>query len=223
MKRFFVRGAGLRVLLLVAAVGLAACAVAPGELSETERALAAEVGMSESELLVVRSAGDGLRRLEGYGDEGTPYPAAGVSIGVAEDAALPTVKRLRDSLGSGYQVFVSERHYGIDGDLDVVSVLVAEEPFAMLRTMGTNGWNYDLGTDAIVARLELWDERYGLDIYGVGYDFVEARLESLPSDTAAFAEEVYAFCPDVVDQGLGSVEALRDDLETHRVVSLWWD
>ena len=39
----------------------------------------------------------------------------------------------------------------------------------------------------------------------------------------AFAREVYAFCPDVVDQGTETVEALAAEMKQENTVYLWWD
>jgi len=39
----------------------------------------------------------------------------------------------------------------------------------------------------------------------------------------AFAEEVYQFCPDVVDQGAGSIDALAEEMKRTNALFLWWD
>jgi len=33
-------------------------------------------------------------------------------------------------------------------------LLKASDPYDMLRTMGTNGWNYDISPDMVIARLK---------------------------------------------------------------------
>jgi hypothetical protein len=38
-----------------------------------------------------------------------------------------------------------------------------------------------------------------------------------------FAKEVYQFCPDVVDQGTETVEALASERKRTNRVYLWWD
>jgi hypothetical protein len=49
------------------------------------------------------------------------------------------------------------------------------------------------------------------------------RLLKLPADTQAFARDVYEFCPDIVDQGVGSVEAQEESIRDSGQVYLWWD
>ena len=99
----------------------------------------------------------------------------------------------------------------------------ADDPYVILRAVGTNGWNYDVGPDKVVARLKEWDQRYGLVFRGIGPDWAEAEFKTQPRDMLAFAREVYAFCPDVVDQGTETVEALADEMKRDNVVYLWWD
>jgi len=89
--------------------------------------------------------------------------------------------------------------------------------------MGTNGTNYDIGTDRIIAHLGEWDRRYGMTLLGAGDDCVEVELARAPSDWGALAREVYEFCPDVVDQGAETVEALAAEMGESRRIFLWWD
>jgi hypothetical protein len=43
------------------------------------------------------------------------------------------------------------------------------------------------------------------------------------ADPGALAQRIYAFCPDVVDQGHGSVAALAGSLAKEAALYLWWD
>jgi hypothetical protein len=89
--------------------------------------------------------------------------------------------------------------------------------------MGTNGWNYDISPDMIIARLKQWDAGFGLVLRGVAFDWVEAEFKTHPQDMLAFAKEVYEFCPDVVEQGTETVEALAEEMTRSNVLYLWWD
>ena len=48
-------------------------------------------------------------------------------------------------------------------------------------------------------------------------------FKKLPSDLDAFSEEVYEFCPDSVDQGVGEVENLKELIKEMNGIWLWWD
>ena len=200
---------------------VAACASPPPP--EVDTALGDQVGMTDAQLLAIQRAGANARQLEGITDGGDALLAPGVTIDVPEDDAFETVRSLRRELGPGHLVFVSERNFGIGGELDEVSVLKGDDPYLMLRTMGTNGWNYDLGPDAVIARLKQWDSQFGLDYVGVSFDWVEATFVRTPSDMATLAAEVYEFCPDVVDQGTGTIDALVSEMRRSNTLFLWWD
>jgi hypothetical protein len=75
----------------------------------------------------------------------------------------------------------------------------------------------------VLARVKKWDERYGLDIQAAGHDWMEARFKRPPPDMDIFASEVHKFCPDVVDQGTGSVQELAREMKQINGVYLWWD
>ena len=38
-----------------------------------------------------------------------------------------------------------------------------------------------------------------------------------------FAKEVYAFCPDSVEQGVGDLKSLKEYIEKEKGIWLWWD
>ena len=58
---------------------------------------------------------------------------------------------------------------------------------------------------------------------GVGHDKVEGRfLQSIP-DAKALAKRMYKFCPDIVDQGCGTVARLVKELVRTQRFYFWWD
>jgi hypothetical protein len=144
-----------------------------------------------------------------------------ITIDVPQRRVSSVIATLRKQLGTEYFVFRSEQHFGQAPD--EVSVLKTADQFEVLRVMGTNGWNYDLSPDSVIACLKQWDAEYGLAVRGAGFDWVEAVIERLPSDMRAFAESVYAFCPDVVEQGTQTVAALADEMRRAGTLYLWWD
>ena len=82
--------------------------------------------------------------------------------------------------------------------------------YAKLEKAGTNGANFDLSTEDIIARLKAWDERYGITIGDVESDAVTVTFHTLPDDTHALAREIYDFCPDTVDQHWGCVAEMLE-------------
>jgi hypothetical protein len=174
-------------------------------------------------VLEIKKVGRNLRQLEGTDFGGARIKAPGVTIDVPHDHALAVVRRLQESAPSGHFAFISERHFGFGANPDQVSVMKAADPYEVLRTMGTNGWNYDIGPEMVIARLKEWEGRFGLVFRGIALDWVEAEFETQPKDMLAFAKEVYRFCPDVVDQGTETVEALAADMKRTNSLYLWWD
>ncbi len=92
-----------------------------------------------------------------------------------------------------------------ENDYDKESLIVffqAESPDPLFWVRGTNGSNYDLGTGDILKRIAEWSGRCELAVVGAGFDWVELRFNTLPINVEEFAEEVYDFCPDTLDQGI---------------------
>ncbi len=77
--------------------------------------------------------------------------------------------------------------------------------YAELYEKNTNGINCDLQTEDIVQVLMDWDARFTITITEVEADALTVIFENLPEleDLPAFVQEIYAFCPDVIDQHFG--------------------
>ncbi|MDT0164606.1 DUF4253 domain-containing protein [Actinotalea sp. AC32] len=120
-----------------------------------------------------------------------------------------------------------------------------DEPFGVARTRGivalvpgapwdapaVLGWNGGCNVDVTPAEhavvLRHWHERHGAELVGMDADQVMellvARPPSTPDEALAVALEQYAYCPDSVAQGTGSVTDLA---RTHAPAGswhLWWD
>lgn len=123
--------------------------------------------------------------------------------------------------GQGYLVFRSELNYG--SVPDVVTVIRGKSSYDILSIQKTEAPNYNLDTKAIVSWLKAQQKRCSFVVTGAGADWVEARFLKRPGDMDAFAHEVYAFAPDVVGQGTGTVKKLAEQMDRANGFYLWWD
>ncbi|MDZ5649539.1 DUF4253 domain-containing protein [Nitrospirillum sp. BR 11828] len=88
------------------------------------------------------------------------------------------------------------------------------------------GWNACPPPEAHVAALRFWHEKYGAELIVISNDTMELRVDRLPADKAEawdLARDQYRYCPDIVDQGVGTVGALAGGLMQMRYWFFWWD
>lgn len=137
-----------------------------------------------------------------------------------EELAIKTVKRLKKKFKeNGYLIFVFENEIGKRS----VAVIKGKDELDILRYRRTDGANYDLESEDIVKKISEWKSEYGLSVIGCSRDWLQIEFDKLPPDLDAFANEVYEFCPDIVDQGVGSVIELKEIIKNMNGVWLWWD
>jgi len=77
-----------------------------------------------------------------------------------------------------------------------------------------------------VAVLKRWHDLYGAELAGLGLDVIELWVPhppAGPADALAVAEEHYWYCPDVVDQGVETLDALAAIQVPARRWFFWWD
>ncbi len=173
-----------------------------------------------------RLTGDTAAPLIGTDSLGTEITTAGFTVGVGAaraEALIEAVQRL--FLAQGFYLFRSEQHLGIQGQRDRVALYPGRDPYEILRLLGTNGWNFGIGPDSIVAWLRSLERDHPFVLTGIGFDWLAGRfIAEIPDAGAAeLARRFHAFCPDIVEQGTGSIVALARELRTTRQLYCWWD
>lgn len=87
-------------------------------------------------------------------------------------------------------------------------------------------WNACPPPEYHVAALRTWHEQFGVDLIGINGDTMNLRAAERPKtrDRAiSLAKDQYGYCPDIVDQGVGTISALAASLMTSEWWYLWWD
>lgn len=157
-----------------------------------------------------------------------PHPdVAEVKGGVSFDAPQEKVESLlrkahADFLRRGYYLFRYDTNYGIGGNPDRVGLLPTTDKYAVIAAMETNGANFDIGTAGIIAWLKDLEAGQPFVLTGIGFDYLEGFFTTPIKDRKALARRMYQFCPDIVDQGVGSVAKLEDELRKGSLY-FWWD
>ena len=74
--------------------------------------------------------------------------------------------------------------------------------------------------------IKQWQERYGAEVISMTHDTIELRVVHPPTNrdgAIALAYEQFAYCSDIVDQGVGTLDALAATLLNGNVWFFWWD
>lgn len=192
-------------------------------LSPAAEELARTINFDRRVLLIVREESqDRISRLIGFDDDGYQIVAPGIAVSVPEDRSDRILESLRHKLRPlKYMPFVVEMNEGLK--IDKIGVLKGTDQYAILRIMHTDGEDYEIANEDVIDRLMEWQKTSPFDIIGAGSDWVEIEFKTLPKDLNAFADEVYDFCPDTVDQGPASIEGLIKEIRRTNRLFLWWD
>lgn len=88
------------------------------------------------------------------------------------------------------------------------------------------GWNACPPPAQQVAALRYWHQRFGVELVAVDRDTINLRGARRPIGrpaALALARQQYQYCPDVIDQGAGSLSALAASLMADDWWFFWWD
>ena len=158
-------------------------------------------------------------------DFGRDRNTAARSVIVSDEDAVQIAAELRRVIEPGLLAFVGCTHSLAEPPDDGTEVVIAigVTQFDILRVAASDAVNYDLDTEDLIRKLQEYDAKYGIEIFHAETDIIEFRFKSLPDDLTAFCNDLYQFCPDIVDQGVGSVEELEKAVAMTGIVYLWWD
>ena len=87
-------------------------------------------------------------------------------------------------------------------------------------------WNDCPPPEMHVAALRSWRDRYGVELVGLSHDTLNLRATKHPAtreEALALAREQYAYCTDIIDQGVGTYNALAAILISDDWWYFWWD
>ncbi len=190
--------------------------------THSEKPWPSEIGAATKR--VAEACGHPAKRLDGTNDQGEPVATGGFAIDCESAAATSLLAEAHRTLRlQGLYLFLSEQRFGIAGHPDTLGVLATRDPYEVMTTMGTNAANYDKGTADIIAWLRALEVEQPFELTGIGFDFLSGRFTTPVKDPAGLANRMYEFCPDIVDQGVGDVGALAEELRTKQTLYFWWD
>jgi hypothetical protein len=158
-------------------------------------------------------------------DFGREKFAGAISVLIDPTKAEGMLAALRKELPAGFVAFI-----GTTQSLTKPAAAGAElvigrgsGPIDILHIAQTDAVNYDMSNSDLKRRLMAWHKAYGIDIWQAETDTIQLRFNRMPRNVHSFAEEVYKFCPDTVDQGVGTKNALVKDIRERKGLYLWWD
>jgi len=213
----------LYTVLFPGAILLMAAASPQNGLSHSELHLAAQIGFEADILLLVKEeARSPLHRLSGYDEDGYQIMANGIAISVPWNRSDQVLWSLREKLKPHkYMAFQIEINSALK--VDRIGIIKGSDQYEILRIMHTNGDEDDVSHEDVIAKLKLWEKRIRFEIVGAENDWVEIEFRTIPQDLKAFAEDVYEFSPDTVDEGTGSLAELVKDISATKRMVLWWN
>jgi hypothetical protein len=163
-----------------------------------------------------RVAGDHEARLAGRWTEHLSYDEELRELmGPFPGVAAPGVTPADDPL----------EHVFATVEVDSLGLVLVRRPADVLAAIGWMGAVNSFKPTELVPYLRSWEERFDARLVALGFDTVQLAVGRPPSGEQAVraAAELYLFNPDVVDQGVGSIEALAEEMVQTPHWGFWWD
>lgn len=124
-------------------------------------------------------------------------------------------------LERGCFVFASDP--GIDNLPHTLIIFPTTDKYEAIAAMGTDRGDCGIGTGYLLQWLRELETGQPFVITRIRGDLLEGRFLTPVQDPQGLAEKMYEFCPDIVEQGFNSVEALAESLKNSDNLYFWWD
>ena len=123
----------------------------------------------------------------------------------------------------GWYLFRYVQHMGRGGRPDVMGLVPTGDKYQVIALLGTAGVDRDVSTEQIIRWLERVESQQPIRLDEIGLDFVAGKFTAPIDDPDQLARQMYEFCPDIVEHGIGSVSALSRELHKKPAdLYLWW-
>jgi hypothetical protein len=183
----------------------------PNDFPGAVRALEHLAGTLANPLMVRDSAGGRIR---------TSGAAVAVPTDVADSLLGGAQQRF---LERGFFLFRHESNYGLEGRPDELALVPVWDQFRVVKVVGTSGGDSATSNASVVDWLRALQPDAPFILTAAGSDHVAGRFVGRLADPEAMARRIHAFCPDVVNQGTGSITDLAAELRRTNTFSCWWD
>lgn len=107
-----------------------------------------------------------------------------------------------------------------------LAIIPTEDATTIPAHLRWGDWNENPSPEWHVAALRSWRDRYGAELVGISADTMNVRVQRRPQsrdEAIALAREQYAYCSDIVDQGVGTISQLARNLMVDDWWFFWWD
>ena len=128
--------------------------------------------------------------------------------------------------GEGIDSFLGLRDFSGSKTMPVLlAEIPAQNPWEVFAWLPFGGWNSCPANEEHMAVSKYWFESYGAVPALMTHDVLEYVLPAPVSreKSVELALEQYAYCADIVDQGVETVGRLADGLAQSTVWFFWWD
>ncbi len=147
--------------------------------------------------------------------------AQGYYSQITDESGFESVLKLKDKFrANGYLIFVLEEN----NSKRYLATIKGANDLEIIKFRQTNGFNYGLDNNAIITKLSNWKTANDFVVLGASSDWIELKFTTMPADLDTFIKDVYAFCPDIVDQSTGNKDVIKMEMQnTNGRLYLWWD
>lgn len=107
-----------------------------------------------------------------------------------------------------------------------IALLPQENAWQAPCLLKFGGWNNCPSPEEHAALFRYWQQHYGAQLVTLAGDTLEMTVTRPPTTRAAalaLAQQHYVYCPDTVEQGCETLEALAASLLNAPVWFFWWD
>jgi ankyrin repeat protein len=125
-------------------------------------------------------------------------------------------------LAKGCFVYEPDKYYDAEGPKKL-NILPTTNKYDVIALHQTNGCNYGVGSGYVVQWLQALEIEQPFILTLIANDTLEGRFLTPIAQPEELAKRMYDFCPDIVDQGCGSVEKLAQNLRAGDNLFFWWD
>ena len=145
------------------------------------------------------------------------------SVVVEESIARSILFEIRQNLDRGMIAFIGTTCNLETNEFNKAEIVIAlgKSQFDIIKIARCNDRNCGLSTENIIDKLKQYDRNFGINIFHAELNTIKFTFKSLPENITKFCQDLYSFCPDLLDSGIDSNQELKARIRIAQEVYPW--
>ncbi len=185
-------------------------------ISKDEFNIGAEAGLEKKDLLLIKKlTKDKIDKLVINKNLLINPDVKAIKVYVSFEKTGEVQKKLNDYFKSkDYLVLLTGQYNNYKNKKNNLAIIKTKDQYDILRIQNTGKGRKNMNPEKIIEKMKAWEKQFRFEITGAQSYMIQANFISKPPDIEKFASDLTSFCPELLNDGSGSLNDIIKNMNS---------